>query len=85
MIVVTIFLSNYNQMEFYLVQNRKKNCRHDHNSFNLEGIGNLCFRMLRENIFCLVIRAVKYLQGNEEIAIFTSIMQANLFSGLPIS
>ena len=30
MIVVTVFLSILNQMEFHLVENRKENCHHDH-------------------------------------------------------
>ena len=30
MIVVTVFLSILNQMDFHLVQNRKENCHHDH-------------------------------------------------------
>ena len=35
MIVVTVFLSILNQMEFHLVQNRKDNCQHDHIPFNV--------------------------------------------------
>ena len=35
MIVVTVFLSILNQMEFYLVQNQKENCPHDHIPFNV--------------------------------------------------
>ena len=38
-----LFLSILNQMESHLVQNRKKNCRHDHIPFNLEGNGNIVF------------------------------------------
>ena len=41
MIVVTVFLSILNQMEFHLVQNRKENCNHDHIPFNLKGNGNI--------------------------------------------
>ena len=37
MIVVTVFLSILNQMEFHLVQNRMENCHHDHTPFNVEG------------------------------------------------
>ena len=37
MIVVTIFFSILNQMQFHLVQNRKENCHHDHIPFNLKG------------------------------------------------
>ena len=43
MIVVTVFLSILNQMEFNLVQNRKENCNHDHIPFNLKGNGNIVF------------------------------------------
>ena len=43
MIVVTVFLSISNQMEFHLVQNRKENCHHDHIPFNLKGNGNIVF------------------------------------------
>jgi len=32
-------------MEFYLVQNRKENCYHDHIAFNLELNGNIIFRV----------------------------------------
>ena len=37
MIVVTIFLSILNQIEFNLVQNRKENCHHDHIPFDVKG------------------------------------------------
>ena len=37
MIVVTGFLSIFNQMDFHLVQNRKENCHHDHIPFHLKG------------------------------------------------
>ena len=37
MIVVTVFFTIFNQMEFHLVQNRKENCHHDHIPFNLKG------------------------------------------------
>ena len=43
MIVGTVFLSILNQMEFYLVQNLKENCHHDHIPFNLKGKGNVVF------------------------------------------
>ena len=43
MIVVTVFLSILNQMEFLLYQNRKKNCHHDHIPFNLKGNEILIF------------------------------------------
>ena len=38
MIVVTVFHSILNQMEFHSVQNRKENCHHGHIPFNLKGI-----------------------------------------------
>ena len=37
MIVVIVFLSILNEMEFHLVQNWKENCQHDHIPFNLKG------------------------------------------------
>ena len=43
MIVVTVFFSILNQMEFNLVQNRKENCHHDHTPFNVKGIGSTVF------------------------------------------
>ena len=43
MIVGTVFLSILNQMEFYLVQNRKENSHHDHIPFDVKGNGNIVF------------------------------------------
>ena len=43
MIVVLVFLSILNQMEFHLVQNRKENCHHDHIPVNVKGVGNIVF------------------------------------------
>ena len=43
MIVVTVFFSILNQMDFHLVQNRKKNYHHDHIPFNVKGNGNIVF------------------------------------------
>ena len=42
-----------NQMEFHLVQNRKKICHHDHIPFNVKGNMNLLFSVQNrsENIF----------------------------------
>ena len=37
MIMVTVFLSILNQMEFHLVQNWKENCHHNHIPFNVKG------------------------------------------------
>ena len=38
---MTVFLSILNQLEFYLVQNRKGYYHHDHILFNLKGTGNI--------------------------------------------
>ena len=43
MIVVTVFHSISNQMDFHLVQNRKESCHHDHIPFNVKGNGNIVF------------------------------------------
>ena len=52
MIVVTVFLSILNQMEFHLVQNRKENCYHDHIPFDLKGNGHIVFSVfLKWNFF----------------------------------
>ena len=40
MIVVTVFLSILNQMEFRLVQDWKENCTYDHIPFNMKGKGD---------------------------------------------
>ena len=40
MIVMTVFLSILNQMEFHLVRNLKENCHHDHIPFNEKENGN---------------------------------------------
>ena len=37
-----------NQMEFYLVQNRKENCLHDHIPLHLKGNGNIVFPVIAE-------------------------------------
>ena len=47
MIVVTVFLSLLNQMEFHLVQNREENCHHDHIPLNLNWNGNIVFSVCR--------------------------------------
>ena len=39
LVMLTVFLSILNQMEFQLVQNRKENCQHDHVPFNFKGNG----------------------------------------------
>ena len=46
-IVVTVFLSILNQMEFQLFQNWKKNCYHDHIYFDLKGNGNIVFSVFQ--------------------------------------
>ena len=43
MIVVTVLLSIFNQMELYLVQNLNENCHLDHIPFNLRGNKNQFF------------------------------------------
>ena len=48
MIIVTVFHSILNQMEFHLVQNRKENCHHDHILFNVKGNGNKVFSVQRD-------------------------------------
>ena len=43
MIVVAVFLSILNKIDFHLVQNQKENCHHDHIPFNVKGNGNIVF------------------------------------------
>ena len=43
MIIVTVFLSILNRMEFHLVQNLNENCHHDHIPFNMKGNGKIIF------------------------------------------
>ena len=45
MIVVTVFLSILNHMEFHLVKYRKENRHHDHIPFNVKGKENIVFSM----------------------------------------
>ena len=52
MIMVTVFLLILNQMDFHLVQNRKKNCHYDHIPFNLKGNGNIVFSVSVNNATC---------------------------------
>ena len=49
MIVVTVFYSILNQMEFYLVQNGMETCHHDHILFNVKGNGNIVFSVYAES------------------------------------
>ena len=44
-IVVTVFLSILNPMEFHLVFNQKENCLHDQILSNLKAIRNVCLRV----------------------------------------
>ena len=46
-IMVTVFLSILNQMEFQLVQNRKENRHHYHIPFNLKRNRNIVFAVIR--------------------------------------
>ena len=41
-------------MEFHLVQNRKENCHHDHNPFNVKGNGNIVFSVYSVHDTCHV-------------------------------
>ena len=43
-------LSIFNQMELYLVKNRKENCHHDHIPFNLKGNGNIIFSVQLQEV-----------------------------------
>ena len=52
MIVVIVFLSILNQMEFHLIQNWKENCHHDYIPFNLKGNGILVFSVYRNECRC---------------------------------
>ena len=49
MMMVTVFLSISNQMDFNLVQNRKGNCHHDQIPFNLKGNGKKVFSVCWKN------------------------------------
>ena len=44
MIVVTVFLSIFNEIELYLAQNWKEHCHHDHIPFNVKVNGNIVKR-----------------------------------------
>ena len=52
MMVVTVFLSILNQIEFHLNQNRKENCHYDHIPYNLKGNGNIVFSVYQ--LRCLI-------------------------------
>ena len=62
MIVVTVFLSNLNQMDFHLVQNRKENYHHDHIPFNLKGNRILVF-----SVWLIRTHSIAWLIKFEEI------------------
>ena len=55
LIVVTIFRSILNQMDFHLVLNRKENYHHDHIPFTVKGNGNIVFSVHTEKPFRNVI------------------------------
>ena len=69
MVVVTDFLSILNQVEFFLVQNRKENCHHDIIPFNVKGNGNIVFSVQRMQ-FCVVI---VYSNPTTELKLFNKI------------
>ena len=46
MIMVMVFLSILNRMEFHSVQNRKENCHNDHIPFNVKGNRNIVFSVI---------------------------------------
>ena len=50
-IMMTVFLSILNQMEFYLVQNRKENCHYDHIPFHEKGNENIVFSVYMPRYF----------------------------------
>ena len=54
MIMVTVFYSILNQMEFYFVKNRKENCHHDHITFNVKGNRNIVFSVYDVNIYYIM-------------------------------
>ena len=70
MIVVTVFHSILNQMEFYLVQNRMENCRHDHIPFNVKGNEIIVFSVYAPNIYIYIQSSVKYDQIWNVITLF---------------
>ena len=51
---MTVFLSIFNQMDSYLVQNRKENCHHDHIPFNVKENGNIVFSVKLGLIFTAI-------------------------------
>ena len=66
MILVTVFLSILNQIEFHLVQSRKEKCQYDHISYKSKGNGNhflLGVRVRRTALmeFLLELNPLKYL------------------------
>ena len=62
--MVTVFLSNLNEMDFHLVQNRKENCHHDHIPFNVKGNGNIVFSV------CVSARTCVHVQAEAQNVLF---------------
>ena len=60
LIVVTVFFSILNQMEFHSVQNRKENSHHDHIPFNLNGNRMRVFSVQRKQGNWQVVHFVLY-------------------------
>ena len=59
MIVVTVFLSILNQIDFPLAKNRKENCHHDHIPFNVKGKGNIVFSGLPRGIWSMCLQIIE--------------------------
>ena len=59
MILLTVFLSILNQMEFHLIQNQKENSYHDHFPFNLKGNGNIVFSVCSYQIFKVILNSIQ--------------------------
>ena len=55
MVVVTVFLSILNLIEFHLVQNRKENCHKDHIPFNVKGNGNIVFSVHAQRLCASIL------------------------------
>ena len=59
---MTVFLSILNRMEFYLVQNRKEYCHHDHIPFNVKENGSIVFSVCRyyQEVFTVKVKIRLY-------------------------
>ena len=84
MIVVTVFLSNLNQMEIHLVQNRKENCHHDHIPFNLKRNGILVFSVWGNSttIRCTAVREMVFFGIMESLLKSSETMQRSRHYGI---